>query len=223
MLLDDTFLQFTRGVPCAPLRSFDTDRAGDVSLCMLWLYTLARTIYARSILEIGCADGSTTLPLLKAAEENNGNVQSVDMHNCEIAQYLVDACGYREFWSLYEKGSDSFFSTCTTAYDLVFIDGDHSAVAVEKDLLNSWQHLAEGGYVVLHDWSPAHPSEYWRTREDPMSFGVGKAVQKCLPFLGKYVMLPVTPVSRPGMQKEEAFLVIHKPRLNSNAYFECSK
>ena len=94
MLSDQALLQFTRGIPTERLRPFDTDRSGDVSLCMLWLYTLARTIYARSILEIGCADGSTTLPLLKAAEESNGNVQSVDMHNCEIAHkdsWIIEA------------------------------------------------------------------------------------------------------------------------------------
>lgn len=39
-----------------------------------------------------------------------------------------------------------------TPLDMVFIDGDHSLKAVEKDI-NSWaRHIKPGGYIVFHDY-----------------------------------------------------------------------
>lgn len=36
-------------------------------------------------------------------------------------------------------------------YDLIFIDGDHSAVAVESDLFVASEFLSDGGEILLHD------------------------------------------------------------------------
>jgi hypothetical protein len=39
-------------------------------------------------------------------------------------------------------------------FDLVFIDGDHTCLQVMRDCLNSLDHLADGGAIVVHDVLP---------------------------------------------------------------------
>lgn len=66
----------------------------------------------------------------------------------------------------YRMESDEFFSFLHAGrtefppdmkWDCIFIDGLHLAEQVEKDVVNSLRHLAEGGTIVMHDCSPPHP------------------------------------------------------------------
>ena len=66
----------------------------------------------------------------------------------------------------YKMESDAFFNDVRAGstkfpkdmrWDIIFIDGLHTAEQVEVDVLNSLNHLAEGGTIVMHDCSP--PSE----------------------------------------------------------------
>lgn len=50
--------------------------------------------------------------------------------------------------------SDEFFSQNKSRFDLIFIDGLHSAEQVERDIVNSFTFLNQGGRVVLHDCNP---------------------------------------------------------------------
>ena len=51
--------------------------------------------------------------------------------------------------------SDEFFeSNPHTKFDLIFIDGDHEAEQVEKDIVNSYKALNKGGMILLHDCNP---------------------------------------------------------------------
>ena len=46
------------------------------------------------------------------------------------------------------------------AFDLIFIDGDHSYEAVKSDLENAIKFLNKDGLIVLHDVDP--PAEKWQ-------------------------------------------------------------
>ena len=63
----------------------------------------------------------------------------------------------------YNMESDTFFDSLNKGFtefpqdmkwDCIFIDGLHLAEQVEKDVVNSLEHLSEGGTIVLHDCSP---------------------------------------------------------------------
>jgi hypothetical protein len=55
-------------------------------------------------------------------------------------------------WSMY---SDDFFhGTGPNQFDLIFIDGLHTAEQVERDIVNSWNCLNKGGIILLHDINP---------------------------------------------------------------------
>ena len=65
--------------------------------------------------------------------------------------------------AIYPYTSDSFFNLLETnqtdkpinyKWDIIFIDGLHISYQVEKDILNSLNHLSENGVIVLHDCNP---------------------------------------------------------------------
>lgn len=97
---------------------------------------------------------------------------------CET-KYSVDPCyefqGYRPN---YQYTSDEFFNLLDSNmldlhsdynWDIIFIDGLHISNQVEKDILNSLNHLSENGIIVLHD---CNPSDIWFAREDYIIDGV---------------------------------------------------
>ncbi|WP_211222993.1 class I SAM-dependent methyltransferase [Salinimicrobium terrae] len=47
-------------------------------------------------------------------------------------------------------------------FDVIFIDGLHLAEQVDRDIINSLNHVKDDGFIVLHDCNP--PSE-WHARE----------------------------------------------------------
>lgn len=75
--------------------------------------------------------------------------------------------------------SDRYFANYNKTFDVIFIDGDHSASTVSRDLLNSFRVLNNGGTVVLHDTYPpieedTHPyrcgtvyEAVWQFRQNP--------------------------------------------------------
>jgi hypothetical protein len=92
--------------------------------------------------------------------------------NCEI-KHSVDP-GYEDTENRvdYPYTSDNFFAllenqelnlSATHKWDIIFIDGLHVSSQVEKDILNSLNHLSENGVIVLHD---CNPPELWFARED---------------------------------------------------------
>lgn len=52
--------------------------------------------------------------------------------------------------------SDLYFAANKGAhkFDLILIDGLHHADQVKKDIINAWEHLNEGGVIVMHDCNP---------------------------------------------------------------------
>jgi predicted O-methyltransferase YrrM len=62
--------------------------------------------------------------------------------------------------------SNEFFEEIKSSeiFDLVFIDGFHERDQCLKDILNSLNHLSEGGTILVHDCLPTE--EYQTTIED---------------------------------------------------------
>lgn len=57
--------------------------------------------------------------------------------------------------NFYTGISDEYFARPGNMYyDLVFIDGDHTAEQVKRDFDNSLKCLSEGGFIVIHDCLP---------------------------------------------------------------------
>lgn len=52
------------------------------------------------------------------------------------------------------KTSDDFFKSNEEKFDIVFIDGLHTAIQLYKDIINSLAVLNPGGAILLHDMLP---------------------------------------------------------------------
>ena len=124
------------------------DENFDTSKHVLILYSIARGIDAKNILEIGVREGISTEALLTAAEENNGILYSVDINPCIETRERLKS----DNWRFFNMPSDEFFKTNKVVFDCVFIDGDHSYEQVKKDFWNSYNSLRDDGIIMLHDY-----------------------------------------------------------------------
>lgn len=85
----------------------------------------------------------------------------------------------------YRMTSDEFFKNhIKQKYDIVFIDGLHTAHQVSKDIYNSINNLNDGGWIVLDDVFP-HAEEEQKSINlknlgKPLTGDVWKAVYDCL-------------------------------------------
>lgn len=91
--------------------------------------------------------------------------------NCE-SKYSVDpGIEFKENPVDFKMTSDEFFDqldrgvilNSNIKFDVIFIDGLHTAPQVHKDIQNALRHISDEGFIVLHDCNP--PSEY-HARED---------------------------------------------------------
>lgn len=206
-----------RPVPQVPgLRDRDVHLAADVGSLMPVLFFVCRYFHGQApsptFVEIGTADGSSAIPLLKAAAELSGHVHSVDPSPCPDAHLLVDQFGYRDSWTHHEMPSDAFFATFNGQIDFAFIDGDHRWPVIERDIRNSYERLRPGGLLWLSDYGPfmgpvpeyadEHDGSGYKKEvggdaydERQMSNGVAKAAYRVLPTLARCASLhlPIWP------------------------------
>lgn len=199
MLTDEQFMSWYRQKPVGPITERDIELATDVQGTQPLLYFLCKGIKAQKIIEIGVADGSTTLPLLKAAKENGGVVWSIDPSPCEDAKRLVSAFGYDDIWKFIQTKSDDFFLTYKDEIHFACIDGDHSWVQVEKDAHNCLSRLAEGGMVIFHDITILSKEITYDSNNLPAKgnydeecvHGINKALHLALPKYPDIDFLPI--------------------------------
>jgi hypothetical protein len=102
-----------------------------------------------SYLEIGVGPG----------RENFDRVQCEHKHGIDPSADVEGA---------HHVESDRFFEETTKLFDVIFIDGMHDELQVDRDITNSLRHLDPGGVIILHDclppdeWHQRPQSEYRR-------------------------------------------------------------
>jgi hypothetical protein len=98
--------------------------------------------------------------------------------NCETKHSIDPGYENDENQVDYPYTSDNFFRLLenkelnlptTHKWGIIFIDGLHISNQVEKDILNSLNHLSENGVIVLHD---CNPPNLWMAREDFIIDGI---------------------------------------------------
>lgn len=106
------------------------------------------------VLEVGAAYGYSTVALAQVARR----VTSVDPHN-DHQSYgalmsnlgMYGLAGKVEVIRQYSLIALVELIAAGRRFDLVFIDGDHSANGVENDLTCALKLVRPGGYIALHD------------------------------------------------------------------------
>ena len=115
------------------------------------------------ILEIGSYEGRSAVFFLETF--TNSNLKCVDTWSGSDEHDKSDFTKIEKNFDLnienfkadsriekYKMTSNDFFKSNNNKFDLVYVDGDHSSVQVYRDILNSWDVLNKGGYLVLDDY-----------------------------------------------------------------------
>lgn len=160
MFNDKVFMNFCRKIPDEFITQRDVDLSGDVWTLLPLIYSLCYSIQAKIMVEIGTADGSTTMPMLKAALErfnDKGFVNSVDPSGCEDAHRLVNAIECNDCWKHWQMESDEFFANVfkDQKIDFALIDGCHAFPQVARDIRNCCQRLNPKGLILVTDFVPS--------------------------------------------------------------------
>ena len=71
---------------------------------------------------------------------------------CPVKKCVDPATGTTQYD--FNMTSDDFFAQNTQQFDLIFIDGLHTAEQVTRDVQNSLLWLNDGGRIVMHDCNP---------------------------------------------------------------------
>jgi predicted O-methyltransferase YrrM len=118
-----------------------------------------------SVLEIGTHIGSSTLAWAAAAKPGGGRITTVDIHDVndpierpwqrynarQAPIEIVRGLAPVEF---VVSDSVAYLASTSTTYDLIFLDGDHRASTVYRELPLALARLNRDGVIVLHDYYP---------------------------------------------------------------------
>jgi predicted O-methyltransferase YrrM len=145
------------------------------------IFSLLRSLAPQSVLEIGTHVGASTIHIIAALRLNrlrdpsqNPRLISVDILDVndpargpwrehrlpnsprEMAARL-GAAGWARFVA---QPSLEYLTTSGERFDLIFLDGDHAAKTVYRELPAALRALNPGGAILLHDYFP-HLRPLW--------------------------------------------------------------
>lgn len=143
------------------------------------LKAILANISAKTVVEIGCFIGISTLWLAAGMASSNlrGRLYAIDTyvpkfpwppfhHSCivnpkSLIKEAIESAGFSDIIHLIESDSKSAASHLdsllgTDEIDLLFIDGDHSISGCKSDFELYASHVAVGGYIIFHDIFPKY-------------------------------------------------------------------
>ena len=138
------------------------------------LYYLIRSLRPRSMLEIGTHVGASTVIAALALHDNSAQggppatMTTVDIRdvNDERAQpwrefgssasprEMLRTLGVGHVVTFVTSPSLTFLAGTPDTYEIAFLDGDHSAATVYREVPAAMRVLAPGGLILLHDFFP---------------------------------------------------------------------
>ncbi len=133
------------------------------------LFYLVTALRPRRVLEVGTHIGASTLYIAQALKRTGGEgtVTTVDVVDVNAAhgpwQQLglprapeanAVRLGCRDRISFRAQSSLAFMQETEERFDLIFLDGDHSANAVYQEVAAGLRLLNPGGVILLHDYYP---------------------------------------------------------------------
>ncbi|HUL76730.1 MAG TPA: class I SAM-dependent methyltransferase [Vicinamibacteria bacterium] len=138
------------------------------------LYYLVRATRPARVLEIGTHIGASTVHIAAAlrATARDGSaplrLTTVDILpvNDPTARLwerygsrhspatMVQRLGVGDIVEFKTAPAEAFLAAAPGKYDFIFLDGDHAAAAVYRELSTASAKLAPGGLIVLHDYFP---------------------------------------------------------------------
>jgi predicted O-methyltransferase YrrM len=141
------------------------------------IYYLLRHLRPASVLEIGTHLGASATHIvaaLKRSPQDCGSVRFtsvdiVDVNDPEKGPWraagsimcpadMIKRMGFGDNSEYFTQSAVDYMGQCQKTFDLIFLDGDHSAAAVYKEIPLALRLLNPGGYILLHDFFPRKKS-----------------------------------------------------------------
>jgi len=174
------------------------------------IYYLTRHLRSKSALEVGTHIGASTIHIvaaLRKTKEQGGSeakVTTVDI--CDVndmtakpwlswgtkfsPKEMIQKMGASEWVHFITKPSLEFLPTTRERFDLIFLDGDHSAKNVYQEIPAALDHLNPNGVILLHDYFPKGKS-LWNGK--PPVLGPWLAAQR---FQSEGLQLKILPLGK---------------------------
>lgn len=143
------------------------------------LHAIVARLRPASILEVGTHIGASTITLAASVQQLafDSHVTTVDIVDVNCAtgpwrqaglgacpQELLSRIDASHLVDFHTDSSHAFLAETPKRFELVFLDGSHTAAAVYRELPLAFRHLAPGGWIVLHDYFP-HLQRLWKRGE----------------------------------------------------------
>ena len=117
-----------------------------------FLNMLIKITRAKNILEIGCANGYSTIWLAEAAEENNGKIITIDFSkpSFEAAKRNITEAGFSEIVDLHFGDALEIIQTIKNPekFDFIFVDGEKRSY---PDFWNAIKNRLNKRAVIVFD------------------------------------------------------------------------
>lgn len=108
------------------------------------IYYLIRHLKPSAVLEIGTHVCASAVYICAALKHNGiGRLTTVDLRDCR--RHDVDA-------DFVIADSVNFMRSEIRKYDFIFLDGDHGATTVYREVAAALGILRDGGHILLHDY-----------------------------------------------------------------------
>jgi predicted O-methyltransferase YrrM len=139
------------------------------------IFYLVSYFKPRSVLEVGTHIGASTIHIAAALRahrqvenQENPSLVSVDVRDvndpiarpwlrhgsrCSPAE-MIDRMGCGGFTEFATGTSLSYMTACKRGADFIFLDGDHAAKTVYREIPAALNLLNAGGLILLHDYFP---------------------------------------------------------------------
>jgi predicted O-methyltransferase YrrM len=133
------------------------------------LYYLVKALQPKNFLEVGTHIGASTLFIARALAQNGlSRMTSVDIYDVNDPQQAnwhyygastspaqtLEKAGCRDIVTFSAEGAMPFMNKTQEKFDFIFLDGDHKAAAVYKEVAAALKILSPGGVILLHDVFP---------------------------------------------------------------------
>lgn len=153
-----------------PIEDLITDGVNPGDRRALWY--LVKSFGARSVLEVGTNVGASTFHLAAALKSSAGNddahlvtVDIEDVNHEETGVWksrgllsspeeMIRKIGARKLVTFVHDTSLRYLEDCSETFDLVFLDGDHTAANVYQEISLCLKLLNRDGIILLHDYFP---------------------------------------------------------------------
>lgn len=123
---------------------------GDSDKHLLTVYSIALSMGAKRVLELGVRGGSTTLPLLMAVQKTGGTLTSVDITDTE---FMVPDSLKSANWKFVKRDAIEFLREQhpIEPYDIIYIDDWHAYDHVKLELSEVDRLVSPKTVVIVHD------------------------------------------------------------------------